>query len=183
MNSLAELLRRYMNTYHIDSSEQDTVTDYLAFIGKESTCFERRTGGHVTVSAWIVNHDHTQALLTHHRKLNKWLQLGGHADGNCNVHAVALKEAQEESGILHFEFVTADIFDVSIHTIPNSCQFHYDVRFLLQALPGSHVKVSDESFDVRWVLFDDIHLYNNSYEITRMNNKFIKHFLKNIKDL
>src|ERR1700677_1858721 len=55
--------------------------------------------GHLTGSAWVVSADRGRTLLTRHRKLGKWLQLGGHADGDGDLLAVALREAREESGL------------------------------------------------------------------------------------
>src|SRR5436309_1471060 len=72
----------------------------IAFVTEWPSCFERSLEvGHITGSAWLLNHDCSKVLLTHHKKLNLWLQLGGHCDGESDVLAVALREAQEESGI------------------------------------------------------------------------------------
>ncbi len=68
------------------------------FVGEHSDCFKRSLLiGHITGSAWVVDRGRGMVLLTHHRKLNKWLQLGGHCDGDGDVRAVALREACEES--------------------------------------------------------------------------------------
>ena len=72
-----------------------TLDRFIKFIEQNPNCFERSNKGHITGSAWIVNHDNSKVLLTHHRKLNLWLQLGGHADGEPDTKAVSLKEAQE----------------------------------------------------------------------------------------
>ena len=75
----------------------------MAFVSAYPNCFERSLSiGHITGSAWLVNQTKTRVLLTHHKRLNKWLQLGGHADGNPNVLEVAMQEAREESGIEGF---------------------------------------------------------------------------------
>src|SRR5215510_11521790 len=89
------------------------------FVAANPNCFERSLQiGHVTGSAWIVDLDRTHALLTHHRKLNKWLQLGGHADGDPDILRVALREAREESNLDAIRPVSENIFDVDIHVIP-----------------------------------------------------------------
>ena len=73
---------------------------FIDFVESHDDCFERLLQvGHVTASAWVLNPDASKTLLTHHRKLNKWLQLGGHADGDTNVLNVATREVMEESGI------------------------------------------------------------------------------------
>ena len=82
-------------------------------------------------------------MLTHHRKLDRWLQLGGHVDGEQAVHVAALREAQEESGLQHFSFVKIAgrllPFDIDIHPIPATpaepAHHHYDLRYLLLAGP------------------------------------------------
>ena len=131
------------------------------FITREPQCFSRECReGHVTGSALVLNHDHSKALLTYHKKLNRWLQLGGHSDGNPNTAEVALREAQEESGIQNLEFVTKKIIDVDVHLIPQSKteaqHHHYDIRFFLRAPKGSEIKKSSESKDLKWFSAHDI---------------------------
>ena len=106
----------------------------VEFVAAHPNCFERRLAvGHITGSAWLLDATGTKALLTHHRKLGKWLQLGGHADGDSDVLAVALREATEESGLIDLRAVSDDIFDVDVHRIPahgdTPAHDHYDIRF------------------------------------------------------
>jgi 8-oxo-dGTP pyrophosphatase MutT (NUDIX family) len=136
--------------------EADTVGRFMDFVKAEPLCFERSlASGHVTGSAWIVNPDGAHVLLTHHAKLDRWLQLGGHADGDPDVLAVALKEAREESGLHEFEPVGEGIFDLDIHPIParkgDPEHLHYDVRYVLRATGNTDYIVSNESHDLRWV--------------------------------
>jgi 8-oxo-dGTP pyrophosphatase MutT (NUDIX family) len=114
----------------------------------------------VTASAWIVSADEQRCLLTHHRKLDRWLQLGGHADGDPDPLAVALREAQEESGMQHFDVLSRDEtgrpipLDVDVHVIPARAgepeHEHHDIRFLLRAHPGQRLVTSHESIDLKW---------------------------------
>jgi len=84
---LIELLHAYRESYPLESP---VIERYLKFVEHHSDCFLRsQLAGHVTGSAWLVNRAGTHVLLTHHRKLNRWLQLGGHADGHTNVLEVA----------------------------------------------------------------------------------------------
>ena len=105
------------------------------FVKDHEDCFERsRLSGHVTGSCWLENYDGTKFLLTKHKKLKSWLQLGGHADGDSDIIRVSLKEAHEESGLKNIELISADIFDLGVHLIPK-CKnipqhYHYDIRFL-----------------------------------------------------
>ncbi|BDC34089.1 NUDIX hydrolase [Candidatus Dependentiae bacterium Noda2021] len=171
-------LEEYKNSYHITCEEHQIANQFLDFISRYEQCFERSHAGHVTGSAWIVNHEQTHALLTHHKKYNSWFQLGGHADGDRNAQGVALKEAYEESGICNLQLITPVIFDLSIHPIPNQCEYHYDVRYLLQAPPDAVCVLSEESIDLAWISFDDLTNYTTEREVLRMNQKFLQFFKK-----
>lgn len=112
-----------------------------------------REEGHFTGSAWLVDRSGRKVLLTHHRKLDRWLQLGGHADGEQDLSAVALKEAQEESGLSNLR-VDPDIFDLDRHWIPERADvpghWHYDVRHVVHAGANENFVVSDESHALAW---------------------------------
>lgn len=139
--------------------EAALVARFRAFVLGHPDCLWRTClVGHVTASAWIVRPDGRQALLTHHRKLGRWLQLGGHVDGEPHVEQAALREAVEESGMAHFELLGQATglvpLDLDVHPIParaaEPAHDHWDVRFLLRAAPGQELVVSDESHDLRW---------------------------------
>src|SRR5437899_1557771 len=89
--------------------------------------------GHITGSSWIVNEDFTKVLLILHAKLGRWLQPGGHADGDEHVLNVAMREAEEETGLSKLTLLGPGIFDLDVHPIPARKDFaahdHYDVRF------------------------------------------------------
>jgi 8-oxo-dGTP pyrophosphatase MutT (NUDIX family) len=138
-----------------DEREVAMVESLRAFVAAEPACFERsNVAGHVTASAWVVDRARSAALLTHHRKLDRWLQLGGHADGEGDLRSVALREAREESGLTAFEFARHEIYDVDVHEIPargdEPAHLHYDVRFALYA-DDEAPQASEESFAVAWV--------------------------------
>src|SRR5690349_6649434 len=135
-------------------------------------CFHRdHLPGHITGSAWILNKKRTHVLMVHHVKLNKWLQPGGHADGVEDILSVAMREVNEETGLIHFKELVPGIFDLDIHTIPARPDFpehlHYDVRFALVATEDEDdLEVSEESHDVRWVsLLDVTRLCDNNASI------------------
>jgi 8-oxo-dGTP pyrophosphatase MutT (NUDIX family) len=139
----------------VDERECEMRDRIARFVGEQAECFERTLqSGHVTGSAWVIDPSRTAVLLTHHRKLGKWLQFGGHADGEADIRAVALREAREESGIAELRPAQAGIYDVDVHEIPargeEPAHFHYDVRYAFFAERAAAPTVSEESYDVRW---------------------------------
>lgn len=112
-----------------------------------------RLEGHFTASAWLVDRTGARVLLTHHRKLDRWLQLGGHADGDRDLTRVALREAEEESGLPGLT-VDAQVFDLDRHRIPEHkdvpSHWHYDVRYVVHAGASEAFVVSDESHALAW---------------------------------
>ncbi len=118
-----------------------------------------RLAGHFTASAWLVDRTGTRVLLTHHRKLQRWLQLGGHADGDRNLAEVALREAQEESGLAGLR-VERELFDLDRHWIPERGDvpghWHYDARYVVYAGADEDYVVGEESLDLAWRAIADI---------------------------
>ncbi|GAA0714814.1 NUDIX hydrolase [Dokdonella soli] len=116
-------------------------------------------GRHLTGSAWLVSADGARVLLTHHRKLDRWLQLGGHADGDTDLARVALREAEEESGLPDL-VVEPAIFDLDRHRIPargnEPEHWHYDARYVVRATVSEDFVVSDESHALAWWSIADI---------------------------
>jgi 8-oxo-dGTP pyrophosphatase MutT (NUDIX family) len=139
--------------------------------------------GHFTASALLLNSDKTKFLLMHHKKLGKWLQLGGHCDGDSNVLAVAIKEAQEESGILNIQPISREIFDIDIHLFPSNSKekehYHYDIRFLLKTVNNDYYIKNSESNDLKWIEFSsynpDKMLLDNS--VKRLVEKFLSLYI------
>ena len=117
--------------------EAATVALFHTLLDDAENPFQReRLAGHFTASCWLVSADGARVLLTHHRKLGLWLQLGGHADGQRELSAAALREAEEESGLAGLT-ITPEIFDLDRHRIPAHKSvpehWHYDVRFVVRA--------------------------------------------------
>ena len=156
------------------SEERKFMLPFLELIAHPDAYQRTHLPGHITGSAWILNADKTNALLVHHAKLNKWVQPGGHADGDENIQAVAYREAQEETGLQSF-FVTETLFDIDIHTIPQRKDFpahqHYDIRFLFIAKEDAPIIVSDESHDVKWISLDQLGDFTHERSVLRMKEK------------
>ncbi len=123
----------------------------------------------------MVDAGRTRTLLTHHRKLGLWLQLGGHADGDPDLAAVAMREAREESGLTRLRLVGPTIFDLDRHLIPERkgvpAHWHFDLRFLIEADPGEALVVSDESHDLAWVELPRVTALNPEESLARMVRK------------
>jgi 8-oxo-dGTP pyrophosphatase MutT (NUDIX family) len=144
-----------------DAGERQMLARMIQFAGAHEDCCERSlTAGHMTGSAWVIDLERTHVLLTHHRKLNRWLQMGGHADGNPDLVEVALREAREESGLAGLRLLQQTPFDVDVHEIPERGaeprHFHYDVRFLIQADRREPFVVSEESHALAWLPLQDL---------------------------
>ena len=152
--------------------EKPYIERFKDFIEAHPNCFERTCKGHITGSVWLVDHSMKMALLTHHKKLNLWIQLGGHADGDPDIKNVAFKEAQEESGIADLLWLLPEIFDIDIHAIPGPCAYHYDIRYLLQAPIDAELIISDESYDLAWIDLEKVHTYAKERSVLRMAEKF-----------
>ena len=134
MKNLDILLEDYIAEY----PHEHVANSMLDFFNNDENCFNKENKiGHFTGSAWIVSPDRSMVLMTHHRKLNMWLQLGGHADGTEDLISVAIREAKEESGFNEFILLSDKIFDLDIHEVPavenEPVHYHYDVIFLLEA--------------------------------------------------
>lgn len=154
--------RAILERYLPPTPEQEQVrTRMLDFIeahpedAHERSCLE----GHLTASALVLDAAGKRALLTFHRKLGRWLQLGGHCDGDANLRHVALREACEESGMDNLT-IGAEPIDLDIHAIParptalgraaEPRHLHLDTRYLVRAAPGSVARLSEESIELGW---------------------------------
>ena len=126
---------------------------FIALLDEADAFERRRLAGHFTASAWLVDRSGCRVLLTHHRKLGMWLQLGGHADGDRDLARAALREAEEESGLPDLR-VEGGIFDIDRHRIPEHkgvpAHWHHDVRYVVRAGETENFVVSDESHDLAW---------------------------------
>ena len=128
---------------------------FLKLLEHPRAFFRDHLPGHITASAWIVDSTRTFALLTHHAKLNRWLQPGGHADGDENTITVASREAFEETGLTSLRLISQQIFDLDIHPIPERKGVprhdHYDLRYLFEANKAEAFSISEESHDLAWI--------------------------------
>lgn len=158
--------------------EAETVDRFIGFLSAHPDGFERSVAiGHVTGSAWLVDAAGRRVLLTHHKKLDMWIQLGGHADGDADVLRVALREAREESGLRAIEPVSRRIFDVDVHRIParpgEPEHLHLDVRYALRATGDEPVVLSDKSHELRWIDIAHLDPLTREESMRRMAAKWL----------
>ncbi len=175
---LSDLLSRYSAQW---PEEQQIVDRFLAFIGSHEDCLLRScVPGHITSSAWILSADEQSALLTHHRKLGRWLQLGGHVDGEAQIEEACLREAREESGMHEFTFLPwageqLVPFDLDVHVIPERKlepqHEHWDVRFLLRAAPDQELEISEESNQLEWAPLVRLQDFTDEESVMRLHRK------------
>ncbi|MFG2377975.1 NUDIX hydrolase [Streptomyces sp. NPDC048504] len=113
--------------------------------------------GHVTASALVIDPKHGRVLLTLHKKLRMWLQMGGHCEPeDTSLEEAALREATEESGITGLTLLPGGPVRLDRHPIPPPCHCHYDVQYAVLAPPGAVQEISDESLDLRWFPYDEV---------------------------
>lgn len=169
---LIELLERHVP---FNGTEAGHLEHALAFVNRTPACASRATTeGHVTASAWVLSPDLHATLLTHHRKLDRWLQPGGHVEDDATIQQAALREAREESGIVQLALVSDALFDIDVHLIParksEPAHYHYDLRFLI--LAGHAVfAAGEESVDLAWVPLGDILGGDVDESVARMARK------------
>jgi 8-oxo-dGTP pyrophosphatase MutT (NUDIX family) len=153
IDALHHELRDYARRWPAEAAVVDLFGGLLEESGADDPFTRERLAGHFTASSWLVDRPGQRVLLTHHRKLERWLQLGGHADGDRDLARVALKEAEEESGLSGLS-VEPTIFDLDRHWIPERGDvpghWHYDVRYVVHAGGSEAFVVSDESHDLAW---------------------------------
>ena len=168
--TLPELIQNYLihiqkafskESWFNEEKENETLATMKRFFEEEKNPFSRSClKGHFTGSCLLANPETGKFVLTHHRKLGLWLQLGGHCDGDENIASVAYKEAEEESGLTNLNFSPKTIvegnplpLDFDIHVVPKSKKdpehLHLDVRFLIET-KETDLKISDESLDLKW---------------------------------
>ena len=180
-----DILKKLYNYTSDQTGQMVFKNKLISFIQGNPHCFESvhppKKGqesndeiGHITGSAWVLSPDKQSVLLTHHKKLNKWLQLGGHSDGEPNVLMTALREAKEESGIEEIKPFTEEIFDLDVHIFPQkkniAAHLHYDIRFCFIA-EHLNFNVSEESHDLKWVRLLEITKDQFEPSIYRMAQK------------
>ncbi|MFN7920400.1 MAG: NUDIX hydrolase [Bryobacteraceae bacterium] len=172
MTSLVHLLEAHRP---FTQREAAMLAGTLAFVRADPAHLDAgNPPGHITGSAWVLDESRSLVILTHHRKLGRWFQLGGHLDPGESVAEGALREAREESGLTEVRLIDQAIFDVDVHPIPargaQPEHLHYDIRFLCET-PHVEPRPTAESRAVAWVRLVEVAALNPDESMTRMVEK------------
>ena len=169
------IVRKYIESYKPESKKDFyTKKQFISFIENNPDCLSRENlPGHITCSSWIYNLEEDRFLLTHHRKLNKWLQLGGHADKCFDPLEVAINEAVEESGIYQICVLDRNPVHLDIHKIADN-HYHYDIRFCFKVYKDNFI-ASDESFNLTWTTLEKIESFQVDYSTLNLMKRCEKY--------
>ncbi|MFB7375349.1 NUDIX hydrolase [Streptomyces sp. NPDC056222] len=134
---------------------RETYLDHLS--AHEDGMWKACEAGHLTASALVVDPERGRVLLTLHKKLGMWLQMGGHCEpGDTTLAEAALREATEESGIPGLTLLPGGPVRLDRHPIPAPCHWHLDVQYAALAPVGAVEAISEESLDLRWFAYDEV---------------------------
>ncbi len=155
-----------LNNY-IPFNEQERVDQHEIIRHLRSTkdvFLRKNLNAHMTASAWVVNQSKSKVLLIHHNLYNSWSWLGGHADGDTDLLAVAIKEVQEESGVTRVTALSNSIFSIEILTVDGHqkrgqyipSHLHLNITYLLEVDENDSLSIKeDENSDVAWFNLND----------------------------
>ncbi|MEU3841876.1 NUDIX hydrolase [Streptomyces sp. NPDC028635] len=139
--------------YEDQDELRQTYLDHLA--AHPDGMWKACADGHITASALVVDAEHGRVLLTLHKKLRMWLQMGGHCEPeDVSLAAAALREATEESGVEGLRLLPGGPVRLDRHLTP--CAWHLDVQYAALAPAGALEQISDESLDLRWFAYDEV---------------------------
>ncbi|MEV5489007.1 NUDIX hydrolase [Streptomyces bobili] len=144
-----------LKDYESQEALRQTYLDHLA--AHPDGVWKACEAGHLTASALVIDPEQGRVLLTLHRKLRMWLQMGGHCEPeDVSLAAAALREATEESGVPGLTLLPGGPVRLDRHPIPAPCHWHLDVQYAAVAPPGSTQTISEESLDLRWFPYDAV---------------------------
>ena len=148
-----------------NEQEQHDKEQMLAFMLANENCLTREnTVAHFTTSIWTVNKEHTKVLMVYHNIYDSWAWVGGHADGIEDLHEVALRELQEETGVKNARLISDEIFSLETLTVDGhmkkgnyvSSHLHFNVTYLAEADETETLVVKeDENQAVKWFTFEE----------------------------
>ncbi len=179
-------LEQEIKTYSpFNEQEEKDKEFFLKYIKKNKDYLERSNSvGHVTVSIWTVNKERTKTLMVYHTIYDSWAWIGGHADGEEDLRAVALRELEEETGVKHARLVKPDILSLEILTVDGhmkngayvSSHLHLNITFLAEAEENEVLKINDlENQAVQWWTFEEaMNVSKEPWFVERIYKKLIE---------
>lgn len=156
--------------------EASVISEFEHFVLEHDHPTDRNTlPGHITACVWIRSSDGQKVLLLDHKKLGKWIQLGGHIEADESPLLAAWREAREESGLESLRLVSPEIFDLAIHDFPATADMpahrHYDIRYLFEADGDEQPLSSPESYAVQWIERAELEEYTDEASVLRLARK------------
>ena len=154
---LVQSIKQYKPFNEQEEMDKTLILNWIE--NNENAFLRENTVAHITASAWVVNKDRSKVLMAYHNIYNSWSWLGGHADGETDLLAVAVREVKEEAGISNVYPVSDEIFSLESLTVDGhvkkgkyvSSHLHLNVTYLLEADPEETVSVKeDENSGVAW---------------------------------
>lgn len=165
MDAGAQRLARQLDAYRpFNEQEQMDRSVLLSYLRQHPDCFDRSSLAHFACSIWTVDPSVQRTLMVYHNIYDSWSWIGGHADGQRDLAAVALRELQEETGVSHAHLVPCGIYSLEVLTVDGhrkrgvyvGSHLHLNVTYLAVADPSEALRIApDENSGVKWVDIDD----------------------------
>ena len=158
---LKEQIEKYIPYNEQEASDKELMLEYIDKF--EDVLTRKNKMCHFTASNWIVNKDRTKVLVIYHNIYKSWAWTGGHADGDSDLLHVAIKEAEEETGLNNLKLLSDGIYGLQILTVDShikrgkfvSSHLHLDCCFLFEANEEDELRIKeDENSGVKWVEID-----------------------------
>ena len=185
LNGLKEQIEHFEPFNEQERADKEMMLEYINTFTDVLTRENKMC--HFTASNWIVNKERTKVLMIYHNIYQSWAWTGGHADGDGNLLHVALKEAQEETGLNHLKVLKQEIYSLEILTVDSHIKrgnfvpshLHLDCCYLLEADENEHLKVKeDENSGVKWIDINKVIKITNEPKMIpiyqKLNDKLIK---------
>ena len=159
---IIDQIKKYAPCCEQEARDKKVILDYLA--NNPGAFFRSDLIAHMTASSWIVNAERTKVVMVYHRIYDSWSWTGGHADGEEDLLAVALRECREETGVLHVRPVTEEIYSLEIMTVEGHekrgqyvpSHLHLNLTYLLEADERDALQVCEaENSGVRWFSLEE----------------------------
>lgn len=188
INDLIQRVNHYQVLDEIDKRIKNNILDFL---NRYNNPLSRDNPvGHITVSAWIINEDHSKVLMINHNLFHSWGYIGGHLDDNPNIIEVIKREIKEETGLSNYKLVSDDILNMEINAVQRHIKnnklvlshLHFDIEYLFMANESDKIRIKeDENSGVRWININDIDKYVTEEHMLPLYQKLINKSKKYIK--